>query len=68
MLSKAQNIDELEDSLPAWAIDRVGHAWYPRYLHVLKVTAREESISVKCGGSQVCFAWITTILIWLLGA
>ncbi len=37
ILSKAQIIDELENTLPSWLKRQGGNRWYPNYIHILKV-------------------------------
>lgn len=37
VVSKAQIIDELENTLPGWLKSRGGNRWYPPYIHILKV-------------------------------
>ncbi len=38
VVSKAQIIDELENTLPGWLKRQGGNRWYPYYVHILKVT------------------------------
>jgi hypothetical protein len=37
VVSKAQIIDELENTLPTWLMRKGGNRWFPAYIHVLKV-------------------------------
>lgn len=54
VISKAQIIDELEDGLPSWAKRWGGTAWYPPYVHVVKVRPLGPAlISPK----SVCSTW-----------
>jgi hypothetical protein len=39
VVSKAQIIDELEDSLPGWVKRSGAPKWYPPFVHVLKARA-----------------------------
>lgn len=39
IVSKAQIIDELENTIPGWLKRQGGNRWYPLYIHVLKVSS-----------------------------
>ena len=54
VISKAQIIDELEDGLPSWAKRLGGTAWYPSYVHVLKVRSNlcEPAFRPPCACAQ----------------
>lgn len=53
VVSKAEIIDELENTLPGWLKRQGGNRWYPYYIHMLKVIFFALNILDKILSSRV---------------